>query len=94
MDTTNMDARTSSTTASCSGTRTSRYTGTNCYNSRSATSTTKQLYSATIVPDAPKSGDHTDDYDDAKLAQTNTEQSQAMLRTLMEVMLRIGSNKA
>ena len=23
------------------------------------------MYSATIVPDAPKSGDHTDDYDDA-----------------------------
>jgi hypothetical protein len=28
-----------------------------------------------------------------QLAQTNTEQSQAMLRTLMEVMLRIGSNR-
>ena len=29
-----------------------------------------------------------------QLAQTNTQQSQAMLRTLMEVMLRIGSNRA
>ena len=64
MDSTNLDAWTSSTTI-CSGTRTSRYTGTNGYYSRSATSTTKQFYSAAIVPDAPKSGDHTDDYDDA-----------------------------
>ena len=64
MDTTNMDAP-ASTTTSCSGTRTSRYTGTNGYNSRSATSTTKQFYSAPIVPDAPQSGDRTDDYDDA-----------------------------
>ena len=75
MDTTNMDARINSTTTSCSGTRTSRYTGTNDYNSRSAASTAKQCYSATIVPDAPVSGPTPDEYDDAIGAEQQREQS-------------------
>ena len=50
-------------------------TGTNGYNSRSATSTTKQFYSAPIVPDAPQSGDRTDDYDDAIGAEQHAAKS-------------------
>ena len=75
MDTTSMDARISSTTTSCSGTRTSRYTGTNDYNSRSAASTAKQCYSATIVPDAPVSGPTPNEYDDAIGAEQQRAQS-------------------
>ena len=65
MDTTNMDARTS------------RYTATSAYNSRSnhATSTTKQCYSARIVPDAPVSGPTPDEYDDAIGAEQQRAQS-------------------
>ena len=61
MDTTNMDARISSTTTSCSGT--------------SAASTAKQCYSATIVPDAPVSGPTPNEYDDAIGAEQQREQS-------------------
>ena len=78
--TTNMDARTSTSkpTTGCPGTaRTSRYTATSGYNSRSshATSTTKQFYSARIVPDAPVSGPTPDEYDDATGAEQQREQS-------------------
>ena len=61
MDTTNMDARISSTTTSCSGT--------------SAASTAKQCYSATIVPDAPVSGPTPNEYDDAIAAEQQRAQS-------------------
>ena len=61
MDTTNMDARISSTTTSCSGT--------------SAASTAKQCYSATIVPDAPVSGPTPNEYDDAIGAEQQRAQS-------------------
>ena len=78
--TTNMDARTSTSkpTTGCPGTaRTSRYTATSAYNSRSnhATSTTKQCYSATIVPDAPVSGPTPNEYDDAIGAEQQRAQS-------------------
>ena len=78
--TTNMDARTSTSkpTTGCPGTaRTSRDTATSGYNSRSshATSTTKQCYSARIVPDAPVSGPTPDEYDDAIGAEQQREQS-------------------
>ena len=76
MDTTNMDARTSTSkpTTGCPGTaRTSRYTATSGYNSRS--SHAKQCYSARIVPDAPVSGPTPDEYDDAIGAEQQREQS-------------------
>ena len=74
--TTNMDARTSTSkpTTGCPGTaRTSRYTATSGYNSRS--SHAKQCYSARIVPDAPVSGPTPDEYDDAIGAEQQRAQS-------------------